>query len=53
MAAEAATRVRLKLGEIISHVSTDSEFVDVLRTAIATVKELERGRRDAAGFNDR
>ena len=52
-AAEAATTVRLKLGEIIGRVSTDSELVDVLHTAIATVKELERGRRDAAGFNDR
>ena len=52
-AAEAATTVRLKLDEIIGRVSTDSELVDVLHTAIATVKELERGRRDAAGFNDR
>ena len=49
-AAEAATTVRLKLGEIIGRVSTDSELVDVLHTAIATVKELERGRRDAARF---
>ena len=53
IAAEAATTVRLKLDEIIGRVSTDSELVDVLHTAIATVKELERGRRNAAGFNDR
>ena len=52
-AAEAATTVRLKLDEIIGRVSTDSELVDVLHTVIATVNELERGRRDAAGFNDR